>query len=95
MPPKCKVRKTWSAIGPKGRKAKPHEPWPCYVNAMRRHKLNKKIAEMKELNTNTNEITRVVNIERQNTKNAKMAAAALKKPNAAAKAAPAPNTHCQ
>ena len=26
MPPKCKVRKTWPAIGPKGCKAKPEEP---------------------------------------------------------------------
>ena len=51
---------------------------PGYVNDKRRHKLNKKIAEMKELNTHTNEIMRVVNIERQSTKNAKMAAAALR-----------------
>ena len=56
---------------------------------MRRHKLNKKIVEIEELNTHTNEIMRVTNIEGQNTKNAKMAAAALKKAIAAAKAAPA------
>jgi predicted transglutaminase-like cysteine proteinase len=46
---------------------------------MRRHKLNKKIAEIQELNAHTNEIMGVANIERQATKNAKKAAAALKK----------------
>ncbi len=83
MPPKCKVRKTWPAIGPKGCKAKPEEPWPGHVNDMRRHKLNKKIAEIQELNAHTNEIMRVANIEQQATKNAKKAAAALKKAEAA------------
>ena len=57
---------------------------PGHVNDMRSHKLNKKIAEIKESNTHTNEIMRVVNIERQNTMNAKMAAAVLKNANAAA-----------
>ncbi len=51
---------------------------------MRRHNLKKKIAEIKELNTQTNEIMRVVSIERQNAKNAKMATAAVRKVNAAA-----------
>ncbi len=36
------------------------------------------------MNTHTNEIMRVVNIERQKTKNAKIATAVLKKANAAA-----------
>ena len=84
MPPKCKVRKTWPAIGPKRCKAKPEEPWPGYVNDMRRHKLNKKVAELNELVTHMKEITRVAKLERQATKNTKMATAVLKKANAAA-----------
>jgi len=83
--PKCKVRNTWPAIGPKGCKAKAEEPWLGHVNDMRRHKLSKKIAEIRELNAHTKEIAMVVNIECQATKNAKKAATALKK----AKAAPA------
>jgi hypothetical protein len=76
--PKCKVRKTWPAIGPKGCKAKAEEPLLGHVNDMRRHKLNKKVAEIRELNAHTKEIAMVVNIERQATRNAKMAAAALR-----------------
>ncbi len=79
MPSKCKVRNTWPAIGPKGCKAKPEEPWPCYVNDMRRHKLSKKIAELEELQTNTEVVMRLTKLERQATKNAKKAAAALNK----------------
>ena len=86
------MRKTWPATAPKGCKAKPKEPLPGYVNDMRRHKLNKKIAEIKELKSHTNKITRVVKIERQNTKNAKMATAALKKANVAATKASAAAT---
>ena len=84
MLPKCKVRKTWPAIVPEGCKAKAEEPWLGYVNDMRRQRLNKKVAELNELVTHTNEIMRVTNIERQNTKNAKMSAATRKKANAAA-----------
>ena len=84
MPPKCKVRKTWPAIGPKGCKAKPEEPWHGYVNDMRRHQLNKKVAEVNDLVTHTNEIMRVAQLERQAKENAKKAAAVLKKANAAA-----------
>ena len=83
--PKCKVRKTWPAISPKGCKAKPDEPCLGYVNDMRRHKLNKKIAELNDLVTHTEEIRRVTKLERQ----AKKAAAVLNKAKAAAKAAPA------
>ena len=79
MPPKCKVRKTLPAIGPKGCKAKPEEPWPGYVNDMRRHKLNKKVAELNDLVTHTEEIRRVIQLERQAKENAKKAAAALRK----------------
>ena len=46
--------------------------------------MNKNVAELKEVVTHTEEIARVINIERQNTKNAKKAAAVLKKANAAA-----------
>jgi hypothetical protein len=81
MPPKCKVRKTWPAIGPKGCKAKPEEPWPGYVNDMRRHKLNKKVAELNDLVTHTEQITRVVQLERQAKENAKKAVAVLKRNN--------------
>ena len=84
MPPKCKVRKTLPAIGPKGCKAKPEEPWLGYVNDMRRHKFNKKVAGLNDLVEHTNVISSVIKIERQATKNAKMATAALKKANAAA-----------
>ena len=84
MAPKCKVRKTWPAIGPKGCKAKPEEPWPGYVNDMRRYKLNKKVAGLNDLVEHTNVVSSVIKIERQATKNAKMATAALKKANAAA-----------
>ena len=82
--PKCKVRKTWPAIGPKGCKAKPEEPWPGHVNDMRRHKLSKKVAELNDLVTHTEEITRVAKLERQAKENAKKATAVLKKANAAA-----------
>ena len=51
---------------------------------MRRHKLNKKVAELNDLVEHTNVISSVINIECQATKNAKMTTAALKKANAAA-----------
>jgi hypothetical protein len=45
MPPKCKERKTWPAIGPKGCNAKPEE---SFTREERNISLRRKMTKLKE-----------------------------------------------